>query len=322
MKAQQGSSPLVDIILAQIPLLYVQLDFMKLLNPVRYLKLWYYRRRFRTLLLPYINQAIQVQDDSSSKSKTVLRLALKEHLNNKFSTDMASDFIERTTGHFWMFLFAGHDTTAIALAFAYYLLSRNPSKAALLRAEHDRVLGPDPSTASAKLKANPSLVNQLPYTNAVFKESLRLWSPLTGGVRSTPPNHFITHPDTGEKFPTHGFMLNNAGAILHRWDKYWPHPNEFLPERWLTSDPSDPLHPKKGAFRAFEMGARNCIGQELVSVEIRLVLALTVREFDFVDQYEDGAPTFLGERTYSTAIAENPVAAHALDMMPVVVKRR
>lgn len=328
LNTQTGSSPLVDTILAQLPLLYNQLDPRKLFNPARYIKLWLYRRRFRQLLIPYINQAIQSQDNGSSttNSKTVLKLALKEDLGKDSlptsPSDVPPDFIERTVGHFWMFLFAGHDTTAIALAFTFYLLSQNPSKAALLRAEHDKILGPDPTAASTLLKQNPALVNQLPYTAAVFKESLRLWSPVTGGVRATPPGHFITHPETGERFPTHGWMINNAGAILHRWDKYWVKPNEFIPERWLTSDPADPLHPKRGAFRPFEMGQRNCIGQELVNVEARLVLALTVREFEVVDQYELDGPTFLGEKAYSCEMVENVVTAHARGQMPVVIKRR
>lgn len=322
LDGQTTSSPLLNTLSAQLPLLYNALDFKKALNPVRYLNLWLYRRRFRKLLLPYIDRAVQEYDDTSTKSKTVLNLALKEELRDKSQPGVSSDFVEHAVGHFWIFLFAGHDTTATTLAFIYYLLSRNPDKAAILRAEHDKVFGSDPAIAAERLKSNPALVNQLPYTTAVFKETLRLWPPLTGGIRSSPPGHFVTHPDTGERFPTHSWMINNAGAILQRSDKYWPQPNDFLPERWLVSDPEDPLCPKKGTFRPFEMGLRNCIGQELASIEVRLVLAMTVRQFDVVDQYPEHGPTLLGEKAYSVEMPENVVTAHALDQMPVVIKSR
>lgn len=51
--------------------------------------------------------------------------------------------------------------------------------------------------------------------------------------------------------------------------------------------PGDPLYPVKGAWRPFEFGPRNCVGQELAMLEIRVVLALTVREFDFSDAYAE-----------------------------------
>ena len=307
--------------LAQLPLLYNSLDLRKALNPIHYYKVWLYRRRFRKLLLPYIMQATR-QGEGLAKSKTILKLAMKEHLGEKPTSDIPPDFIERTVGHFWIFLFAGHDTTAITLAFTFYMLSRNPEKAAKLRAEHDRVLGPDPARAADRLTSDPTLVNQLPYTTAVFKETLRLWAPVSGGVRATPPDHFLTHPETGERFPTHGWMINNNGAVMHRLEEYWPQPNTFLPERWLVTNPNDPLHPRKGTFRPFEAGARNCIGQELVSIEVRLVLALTVREFEIQDQYPDEGPMFLGEKAYSVEMPESVATAHAKDRMPVRIRSR
>lgn len=322
LNSQTSSSPVVDTILAQIPLLYNQLDLYKALNPVRYIKIWIYRRRFRRLLEPYVNDAVEGYEDSATKSKTILRLALKEHMGGKASSSrIPPDFLEQSVPHFWMFLFAGHDTTAITLAFAFYLLSRNPDKAVLVREEHDRVLGRDPAEAADRFSADPTLVNQLPYTLAVFKETLRLWAPVAGGVRVTPPNHFIVHPETSERFPTHGFMINSNGSVMQRLERYWPRPNEFIPERWLVES-TDPLYANRAAYRPFEAGSRNCIGQELVSIEVRLVLALTVREFEIEDAYPEDGPTFLGEKAYSVEIAESVATAHAKDQMPVRIRAR
>lgn len=313
LSSQTTSSSVVDTMLAQIPLLYNQLDLYKALNPARYVKLWLYRRRFTRLMEPYINNALREGSSSTTKTKTILRLALKEHTGDK---GIPSEFLKQVIPHFWIFLFAGHDTTAITLAFAFYMLSRYPDKARLLREEHDRILGAEPTDAAERLIADPTLVNQLPYTTAVFKETLRLWAPVAGGVRQTPPNHFLVHPDTGERLPTHGWMINNNGAVMQRLEKYWPQPNEFIPERWLVG-PDNALYPRKGTFRPFEAGQRNCIGQELVSIEVRLVLALTVRKFQVEAAYPDSSPSFMGEKAYSVEIPESIATAHAKDGMPV-----
>lgn len=55
---------------------------------------------------------------------------------------------------------------------------------------------------------------------------------------------------------------------------------EFLPERFLVAE-GHPLHPVKNAWRPFELGNTRCIGEELAMIEMKLVLALTMRELDF-----------------------------------------
>ncbi|KAG7139063.1 Cytochrome monooxygenase aflN like protein [Verticillium longisporum] len=114
-----------------------------------------------------------------------------------------------------MFLFAGHDTTSSALCFAYNRLHNNPDSLARLRAEHDAVFGPDPSTAASQIAATPTLLNQLPYTTAVIKETLRL-DAFVSSVRQGHPDFFLTHPETRKVYPTDGFMLISSGYLLHR----------------------------------------------------------------------------------------------------------
>lgn len=66
---------------------------------------------------------------------------------------------------------------------------------------------------------------------------------------------------------------------------FWPQPDSFIPERWLVSD-GDPLRPMKGAWRPFEWGPRNCIGQELALLELKLVMVMTLREFNITASYD------------------------------------
>ncbi|KAF6809584.1 hypothetical protein CMUS01_13664, partial [Colletotrichum musicola] len=83
-------------------------------------------------------------------------------------------------------------------------------------------------------------------------------------------------------------------------------------------DEKDPLHPVKGAFRPFELGPRNCIGQELAQVEMRFVLALTARELDIIPQYPEGAPEAFGEKAYQSLKGEH-IAASPKDGLPAKV---
>lgn len=92
---------------------------------------------------------------------------------------------------------------------------------------------------------------------------------------------------------------------MHRAPQYWKRPEEFFPERWLV-DENDKLYPMKDAWRPFEHGPRNCIAQSLVMIELRVVLALLVREFNFEPAYAEwdrlhprnGLKTYKGERAY------------------------
>lgn len=98
---------------------------------------------------------------------------------------------------------------------------------------------------------------------------------------------------------------------IHRDPRYWPEPDSFIPERWLTSK-DDPLHPIKGAWRAFELGPRNCIGQELAMMEMKLSLAMTIRKYDFSARFEEweqinkcGPKTVNGESAYQALKGTN-----------------
>lgn len=80
---------------------------------------------------------------------------------------------------------AGHDTTSSTIAYAYYLLGKNPECLKMIRDEHDRVLGSVADTPEA-IRKNPHLLNQLEYTLAVTREVLRLF-PAASSVRKGKP---------------------------------------------------------------------------------------------------------------------------------------
>lgn len=223
-----------------------------------------------------------------NRNRSVISLAL-----DSYSQDLGPDtddtkinnvFRREATYQIRIFLFAGHDSTSTTICYCYYLLSKNLEALASMRKEHDEVLGRDVSSAAEQLSSNANLLNKLPWTTAVIKETLRLFPPASS-MRLGRPDVELTDR-RGARYPTKGCHVWINHMALHRNPRYWPEPDAFKPERWLVSS-DHPLHPAKGAWRPFEHGIRNCIGQILAMVNIKTVLALTVREFDVRDAYAE-----------------------------------
>jgi cytochrome P450 len=258
----------------------------KRLNPFHQLEEWQCTRELRRILVPRIKE--QIGAEQSATQKTVVQLAMKEYINETQSGkgNVSSDeFVEDVFGLTRLFLFAGHDTTATVITWAFHFLPKHPDALRKLRAEHDEVFGTDLQNVAEALRHSPQLLNSLPYTLAVAKEVLRL-SPLAATIRKGDPSFFFTAAD-GAQFPTEGFaVITGTAAIDHHLD-LWPRANEFLPERWMVPQ-GDPLYPSKpGQWRPFEYGSMNCIGQELALIEIKMVLLFVVRELDLEPAFKE-----------------------------------
>jgi cytochrome P450 len=165
------------------------------------------------------------------------------------------------------------------------------------------------------------MVNSLHYTLAVIKETMRLFAP-AGTTRAGKPGISITDDD-GNILPTDDAILWILHVEMHCSAKYWARPDEFLPERWMV--PADhELHPQPGAWRQFELGPRNCIGQALVLIELRVILACLVREFEIEPAYDEwdakhptkGTRLYQGERAYQVKQG----AAHPVDGYPCRIR--
>lgn len=92
-------------------------------------------------------------------------------------------------------------------------------------------------------------------------------------------------------------MIYPLDVAYHRHPSYWgPDVHTFRPERFLSpssssssslqDDTANPI-PNKEAFVPFSRGPRNCIGQDLALIEAKIILALTIREFDFRAAYDE-----------------------------------
>jgi cytochrome P450 len=250
-------------------------------------------RKIDSILGPIIRQKFADLQLSKSKGRTVLDLSLQgiDELTD-YHVALACDQIKT-------FLFAGHDTTAILLSWTFYELSRAPHVLKGVRDELDGLFGsdPDPKVVMDKLLApgGEELVNRMPYISAVLKEALRLHPP-AGSARMAPKGTGLTlRMPNGEDVCVDNMILYLCEHIIQRDRKvYGETADDFIPERWLgdsdtsektNEDSADPKGDKKipaSAWRPFERGPRNCIGQELANIEARVIVAVIARRFDFV----------------------------------------
>ena len=291
---------------------------------------WYNTRRMNRYISReleehlYINQN-EDEPDQRQKKRSVIDLALKSYLDEtpeskKTMAGMDASFKTFAIAQTKLFIFSGHDTTSSTICYIYHLLSQNVEALSQLRAEHDRVLGADVSQTASILSEDAYLLNQLPYTVAVIKEALRLY-PAASSTRGGEPGYAIKESNELQ-YPTSGFLVWVVHQAMHRDPAYWPQPDSFLPARWLVPE-GHPLHPIKGAWRPFEFGPRNCIGQELAMLEMKVIVAMTAREFYIQSAYDewDAAhpttrPKRVGtERAYQIVIG----SAHPCDKFPCKV---
>ena len=252
-------------------------------------------------------QKAQVKSQNIRPGKSVIDLALTAYLmeNPEITStqDIDRNFKKLAMSQVKLFLFSGHDTTSSSICYILYLLSIHSDSLVRLRSEHDKVFGSNPSQAALLINRDPYLLNKLPYTAAVIKESIRLF-PAASTTRSGEPGFSITD-SKGRQYPTEGCLIWLISHAIQHDPVYWPQPDEYIPDRWLSA-PDTPLYPVKGAWRPFEHGPRACIGLELSMIEMKIVLVLVARSFRIEAAYTDidakvgsGAiKTVNGERVY------------------------
>lgn len=159
---------------------------------------------------------------------------------------------------------AGHDTTALALTYTWYLLSQHPEVEAKLHEELARVLG-------GRAPTYDDLEN-LPYTKMVIEESMRLYPPAPGIS-----NRAVLEDDEigGVKIPK-GSQVGIMPWLLHRHRLLWDNPEKFDPERF-SPERSQGRH--RFAYLPFGGGPRVCIGMALAMAEAQLILATLAQRF-------------------------------------------
>ena len=192
--------------------------------------------------------------------------------------DIASDVIaarDRDTGNALTlaelidqlggFFLAGHETTASVLTWLFYIASQRPELVAQMREEVDRVVGAG--------EIDFATTKKLPFLRAVFRETLRLYPPITFMPRVALQDTII-----GPRRLPRGALVMISPWTLHRHRDYWEAPHEFRPQRFLPANVDKLVD---GAYIPFGQGPHTCVGAGFAQTESLLIIAELLRRFDF-----------------------------------------
>lgn len=158
---------------------------------------------------------------------------------------------------------AGHETTANALNWTWYLLAQHPDIEAKLHQELDTVLhGKSPTLAD---------LDRLPYTEMVLKESMRLYPPAWGFSREA-----IEDVEIGGYPIDRGVVVGMLTYFTHHDPRWFPDPERFDPERFT---PENEAKLPRYAYLPFGGGPRICVGNAFAMMEGRLILAMIASRY-------------------------------------------
>jgi cytochrome P450 len=160
-------------------------------------------------------------------------------------------------------LLAGHETTSLALAWTYYLLSQHPDVERRIADEVDWVIGNE--------RPGFAHVDRLTCTRRTIEESLRLYPPAWGFSRLSLGDDEIG----GYKVPK-GSIVFLIPFVIHRRPKLWPDPERFDPDRFT---PEREAARPRFAYIPFGGGPRGCIGNHFAMVEAQLIVATVAQRY-------------------------------------------
>ncbi|KAN0113944.1 Cytochrome P450 [Russula decolorans] len=220
-------------------------------------------------------------------------------------------------GNMFIFLFAGHETTAHTLCFSFALLALYP-------AEQERLYQQIKGVMSS-LNGMPAYedMSRLTQSLAVFYETLRLFPPVTGIPKAAAQDTTLTVSNVnGGKttFPVpSGTQVDLHAPGLHYNPRYWKEPHKFMPERFLGDWPRDAFIPFTHEHSA---GARACLGRRFFETEAVAIVTTLISRYKIEVKEE---PEFAGETfeeryaritTFKQGLTTTPLR------VPLVFKRR
>ncbi|GBM66667.1 Cytochrome P450 3A12 [Araneus ventricosus] len=213
-----------------------------------------------SLIVDSVNSAIaERRKNPDVKSLDILQLML-DHSDAKVASGLTD---EEIVANAYVFLLAGYETTATALAFTFYLLVKHPEIQEKLYQEIEKV--EDSSYSS---------VQNLQYLDQVFSESLRYYPPVTGFIsRQCQQDHQV-----GSVTIPEGAVVLAPVWDIHHDPELWPDPWKFDPDRF-SLDNKATLN--STAYMPFGIGRRNCIGARFAQLEAKLAIFRLLKKFRF-----------------------------------------
>jgi cytochrome P450 len=219
-------------------------------------------RRFRSSLqaLDRIVQRLIAERRQSGETANDLLALLLQRCDEETGQRMTDEQLRTET---LTLLLAGHETTANALSWTWYLLSKHPDIRRRLAAEVAEVLGDRIPIAED--------LPRLTYTAMVFKEAMRIYPPIWIMERRA-----LREDTIGGYLIPAGSSVVISPYVMHRDHRFWKNPEQFDPERFSPQavEGRDPQ-----CYIPFGLGQRLCIGNHFALMEVQIVLAMVVRNF-------------------------------------------
>ncbi|XP_017787230.1 PREDICTED: probable cytochrome P450 4d14 [Nicrophorus vespilloides] len=234
---------------------------LKALETITSFSLGIIEKRRKFLESRHYNEENECDEFGKRRKMTFMDILLKSTINGKPLTN------EEIREEVDTFLFEGHDTTASAISFICYSLSKNPEVQKLVYEEICHELPSDRAVTIEDLQ-------NLNYLEMVIKESLRLYPPVAFHTRVVGKEFEYN----GTKLPK-DLMIAVNQYTLHRDPVEFPDPEKFDPLRF-TADKQSKRHPL--AYIPFSAGHRNCIGQKFAMLELKTAIAKVIENFELL----------------------------------------
>ena len=194
--------------------------------------------------------------------------------------------MENVTSQLKTFYFAGHDTTATTIAWAYWLLIQHPEELDRARLEVATHVGP------FLRDYNYEKLQKCVFLDAVARETLRLYPPAasTRYVSSSSPPSSGSSTTSSSSLSSDPLPPNAGGYLLkdsvvhvnfyaiQRDPDYWYEPNKFIPSRFLGDRGRERI--ASSYYLPFSKGTRDCIGKYFALLEIKIALAALITKYD------------------------------------------
>jgi enediyne biosynthesis protein E7 len=203
------------------------------------------------------------RDDRPVTLLSMMQEAVADPARSEFTEAQIIDEMKQYLG-------AGTETTALTLAWCFYLLYLHPDVADRIRREGEDTYGDRVPTWED--------VHGLTFTRSVIQETMRLYPPIWSFIRQA-----VTEDEIGGHKVKPGDKMVMCAYIVHHHPKYWNDPEHFDPDRF---SPENATKRAKYSYLPFGAGKRSCIGGALSLVENTLALTQLLRRF---------RPEYLGE---------------------------
>lgn len=210
-----------------------------------------------------LSRLMQAQDSITTSTKSSQSQS-DNNTNGRMSNRQVRDEV--------MTIFiAGHETTANALTWTFYLLSQNPDIEKKLHDEIDSVLGTTNDSNSGIRLPAANDIPKLQYTEKVLRESMRLYPPVWTIGRYVENDYSVDE----YSIPA-GSSLLMSQYVMHHDPRYYDQPEQFNPDRWTEEFKA---HLPRFSYFPFGGGIRGCIGETFAWMEGVLVIAIIAQKW-------------------------------------------